>query len=606
LATDSSDNSSWSGVRAFNLSNPFKPTAPQRHPTVETISFYFKGICENSTDPNSPTINYEFYVDTSNPPTTLKQNSTNTTYTADFANNTYYFRCRANDNEYNSDYTEVTTYLIDNTALWNTTVETKTPVYESSLNDFYLNVTYNNRSNFITDVSGAELHYDGAVYSMTESTISNNTYRFKAGSVLAPFKNSVSFLYNITITYVNGSKGYETIGNFTQTIIDLNMYSCDGSTNATSVIAFNFTLRDEYFDSLFNISNRTSGTSEFDIKMDMNYFLDDSSNYKNLSIVANNVTNLTICMNPADASYNHTTIVDYGGEGYDRRQYHFNKDNFNNATDHINLYLLEISKASSTIITVEDESGGALENYIVNIKKYFVGTDEHKTIGMLKTNIDGQDHIYLQHNEPFYKFIITDPNNDIVYTSGDTKITRSSVTLTVGGVSWGEEVDEFEETSVNANFDNSTRTFSLTYSGKDDDVDKICMKVTQERRSGTTLVGTKCSTSTSDTLTQTVTGDGLFVMNAWGEKDTVKYPLISKTHDDRKTYSTIIGTEGLFLALLVILIISFAMIWSPTAAIFGSIVGIIIAFLFGFINLGVGSIIGLIIVGIILMIKSKV
>lgn len=488
-------------------------------------------------------------------------------------------------------------------AITNYTVGIEKGAIEGEAYKYFLNVTYYNLTEFISSLS-ATVHYFGEVYDMTSSLITGGKYGFESENVVTPFTDSVSLLYNITINYANGSIGYETTGNFTQTISSVSFYDCYGKTNATSVMVLNFTLWDEYADTMFNDSY-ISNSSDFDIDLDMHYYLDDSSQYKNLSITANNVTNLTICMSPADISYNHTTIVDYGATTYDRRQYHFYRDNIDNVTDNIHLYLLEVPKATSTTITIEDNNGQALENYIVDIKKYFIGTDTHKTIGMLKTNVDGKDHIYLQHNEPFYKFIIRDTSGEIVHTTGDTKITSGTVTLTVGATSWGEEVSEIEGIYVSTQFDNTTRTFTLTYAAESTDFDKICMKVTQERRSGTEELTTKCSETSSGTLTYTVTDTGLYVLSSWIEVDGTLYPLESLTQDDRKTYNEVVGTDGLFMALLIILIISFALIWSPMAAILGSIIGIVIAFFFGFINLGIGAIIGLIIVGIMMMVKLK-
>ncbi|GAH11274.1 unnamed protein product, partial [marine sediment metagenome] len=45
------------------------------YPSATDHNFSFNGICENSSDIDSATINYEFYLDSSNPPTTLRKKS---------------------------------------------------------------------------------------------------------------------------------------------------------------------------------------------------------------------------------------------------------------------------------------------------------------------------------------------------------------------------------------------------------------------------------------------------------------------------------------------------------------------------------------------------
>ncbi len=64
--------------------------------------------CNGSTDADGDTINYEFYGDTNNPPTTLLQNSSLITYNwSGLTENFYYWRCRANDNITHSDWIDI-------------------------------------------------------------------------------------------------------------------------------------------------------------------------------------------------------------------------------------------------------------------------------------------------------------------------------------------------------------------------------------------------------------------------------------------------------------------------------------------------------------------
>lgn len=79
--------------------------------------------CSNSTDIDGDTINYEFYGDTSNPPTTLLANSTNTNYTWSIPiANGYYWRCRANDGTEEGNYSE-TRFLSQITGAINVSVD---------------------------------------------------------------------------------------------------------------------------------------------------------------------------------------------------------------------------------------------------------------------------------------------------------------------------------------------------------------------------------------------------------------------------------------------------------------------------------------------------
>ena len=119
-------NSTWANTQFIDFTQIDAPTTPDIYPTGTYHNYSFNGICENST--GLGTINYEFYFGSNNPPTTLVQNTTATTFANDYVNGTYYFRCRANNEQYNSRYTSVTIVNLDNTAIWNSTVEIETTV----------------------------------------------------------------------------------------------------------------------------------------------------------------------------------------------------------------------------------------------------------------------------------------------------------------------------------------------------------------------------------------------------------------------------------------------------------------------------------------------
>jgi len=133
----------------------------------------------------------------------------------------------------------------------------------------------------------------------------------------------------------------------------------------------------------------------------------------------------------------------------------------------------------------------------------------------------------------------------------------------------------------------------------------LAMSVTQEKRSGTLQLGEHCSSLEENTLTQAITGDGLFTMQVWQEIDDNSYLLSGVTQDDRKSFSSVIGNEGIVIAIFIILTITLVMIWSPGAAVVASLVGIIAMTILGLLNLGWASLIAMIILGGFLVYKLK-
>jgi len=103
-ATDSQGDAGLPNSTTITITNPttnLAPTVPEiggPENASSTIGNSQTLRCANSTDPDGDTINYVFYMDTNTPSTTMRQNSTATTYT--FSTNDgwiYYWRCKAED-----------------------------------------------------------------------------------------------------------------------------------------------------------------------------------------------------------------------------------------------------------------------------------------------------------------------------------------------------------------------------------------------------------------------------------------------------------------------------------------------------------------------------
>ncbi|MBI5871863.1 hypothetical protein HZB88_02150 [archaeon] len=103
----------WLNSSASTINNapPSIPTLGNPADGARTTGNSVTLNCASSSDIDGDTINYEFYGSTTNPPTTLLQNSTGTTYAwATTDGNTYYWRCKANDASSASGYTSVKSF----------------------------------------------------------------------------------------------------------------------------------------------------------------------------------------------------------------------------------------------------------------------------------------------------------------------------------------------------------------------------------------------------------------------------------------------------------------------------------------------------------------
>mgnify|MGYP001617367703 FL=1 len=219
-------------------------------------------------DVDNDTLSYEFYADKNNPPTTLKQNTTGTTYGLTFdSTGNWYFRCRSHDAFDVGSYSAATEFYVDFLvpSFRNNGTNTTTP----KLNDvvgIYINATDDRGIDTIT-----------LQHNFTGSVINVST---KANSV-----SVINATYNITVTatknqaiayrfYINDTIGgmnispqvFLTVNNTVPTIIHQSQFINISPYNLTPH-SFNVSASFEDLDNFSDFINRsityTSGTCNY-------------------------------------------------------------------------------------------------------------------------------------------------------------------------------------------------------------------------------------------------------------------------------------------------------------------------------------------------------
>jgi hypothetical protein len=108
----------------------------------------------NGTDPNGAGLTYYLYINETNPPTTIYENSTNTSYNFTGTNGIYYARVRSDNDLIVSNYSDVVVFTINVNAIPNTPNITY-PANGSKINSNGIEITYNT-----TDVDNDTLTYE--------------------------------------------------------------------------------------------------------------------------------------------------------------------------------------------------------------------------------------------------------------------------------------------------------------------------------------------------------------------------------------------------------------------------------------------------------------
>ena len=243
------DSEGYHNFTTFNLSiSQAPPSTPNLQlPINNTFTANYSIIlsCDGSTDDNTANdaINYEFYVEREvNPPTILWQNYTNTTATNTSIelDGTYWWGCKANDNQSVSSFSEIRSFVVDRRFIKDTTETFNTQVVESSSQSFMMNLTYNNLT--VSDIT-AVFNYNNTNYTTTKTDESNNRFSFKS-EVIIPIVETTplvkGFGWNFTITQLNETISLNNSYINTQTIIGLVLTNCTEG-NRT----LNFLIKDE-------------------------------------------------------------------------------------------------------------------------------------------------------------------------------------------------------------------------------------------------------------------------------------------------------------------------------------------------------------------------
>jgi len=608
FANDTLNNINETNV-TFNINIP--PTTPQRNPTAFITNFTFNGICENSTDEEGGTINYEFYVSTSSPSTTLRQNSTSTTLLlANEGNGTQYFRCRANDGISNSDFSAETIVDINTIDIFNSTVEVEPTITQGQSTDYHLNITYNNFSNYVDDVT-AKIEYDGLSFDMGRVIIDSNTFRFSRTNVIIPVITTREVLFNVSIEYYNGTFATQTIGNFTQTVTAIEIGNC--SVLGDEIL--NYTILDEEtLENEIEGYNLTNTTIEVEVTLTS---IDDPSIAFNYTEKNTTSKNVIICVTSGIlglTNYSLDATVSYNADDYETEYHYIQNYLQTNDSKPQNILLLDLQTIDSTsfLVTFRDEFFVPIQGAIIDLQRKYVGEGLFRSVEHGLTNIAGETVLHLVSEEVIYKFVVT-KEGEVLYTSTELLALCQAVPCEID-LQAEERIVERQDWGSVDNLDFSLRLnedereVTLTFLTRDGSSAQMFLETNRSDAYINETVCTETLTSSSGTLTCAVPvsegNDTYFVIVTKDDTPVTKarFNLEIKPVD-------IFGRTSIIMTIFLFLTLVLLVVQSAIAMIIFGIIGLIFA---GYLTLFAGgsgvvvgaSIIWLIIAGMIIIWKA--
>jgi hypothetical protein len=468
-----------------------------------------------------------------------------------------------------------------------------TTAYETSIETFYLNLTYNSSATSIV----AKLNYDGTNYSSINIGSGDNG-SFKA-VITIPLLNATA---NKTFFWYINNVAQDR---YNQTVTPITLVFC----NATyTTKAINFTYYDE--DTLLPITASTNNTK---IKTYFNYWVGDGSikksyNFQNLSSTSNT---FSFCMAPAFLpNINYDLILEYGANGYLDNEYNILAGNLSNSTANISLYLLPTSLGTKFVHTVR-EGIDSVPNVLVRVSKFFVGLGVYKEIGIRLTDSTGRFTQYLELDKRYKYTIIEDGNSTTdIEINAICAVAPCEITLQIEGAT-SQILDEIEAyIAQNVNYtlwvNKTTKMVYLDFEDLLGTAQYWRLYVYKPYFGNEThdVICNLTSYSTSGSLSCNYTGySGDIFARVYISRSPEKLvDFINFLNDD---VAPTLGESGLLASIILLLLIIFAGARNPSNALIMIPFGMIILKFIGFMPLPWEAIVGISIVCGIIAFKMK-
>ena len=288
--------------------------------------------------------------------------------------------------------------------------------------------------------------------------------------------------------------------------IDYTLNPCNVS---DYTLTLNFTVKDET-----NFSNMNASAD-----ITLNYGVNNYSQDRTYSYFdhLNNNSNFRVCMFPNYTSFYITGLISYFSPGYDRRDYWFNQAHISNQTQNIPLYLATTASTDIFTFTVKDEADNQVKDAYIYVERWDIGTNNFYTVGVIKTDINGNAFINMRLNDAWYRYKVF-YNNILYLTTDPVKESTTSRTLriNIGSSTPLQNGENNSYSIINGishllTFNNDTNTFTFVYADSTGLTNIGCLEMSKMFMNTTTSIYSSCINSASGTLSYIATDNATYV-----------------------------------------------------------------------------------------------
>lgn len=449
-------------------------------------------------------------------------------------------------------------YFTENSFTYNATTT------EFSPESFAINITYN-KTTYLS--SSANLIYNGTRYLGTKTSDSGSVVFTRSLTVpITPAGANNTFYWEILLSNSTSTiKSNSTFYN--QTVNPILLGLCNATLYAPVII--NYTIFDE--NTLLPLNATMDAT--------FMYTIGNSSSYKNYSLDSG-VSNTTykFCSN-TNETLNVDIVMELNASGYNNRIYSFGDISFDNVTNEQSLFMLNSSYGTNIIIEVTDQGLKPLEDYVVEIYRYYPSINNYKLVKSDKTDEFGEIVARLIENEVKYRFNFINPLGTTVKSTNDVVIACRSTYCVVPFVIEDSEDDYLRFRNVtdfaySLSYSNSTNAFTLTWNDVTGELTSIRLLVEKIMFNGTTIICNDSLSTISDTLT-CVVGSDTANYRVQAFRNGIRFAEANQKVND---LSSTFGLEGLIWSFFLLFTLIAVGLYNPPLA--------VILYLGGFIAVG--------------------
>ena len=218
------------------------------------------------------------------------------------------------------------------------------------------------------------------------------------------------------------------------------------------------------------------------------------------------------CISPNSTNYTISVDIETDGATLAKNYYYLTDATVTNvSTTNVTLYLINDSAATLTELEVVDASSYPIEDVLITIQSYDVGTDTYYTVAMAKTSYLGKDLVYLNWYDTFYKFIFV-KDGETLYSTTPYKISETpQIFKIVPATTYVFE--KFRDFQYSLTYNNETQNFVLTFVKPSGDVDAGCLRVYKRNITNDYTICETCEVSSSATIYCNIAdwGNGTFI-----------------------------------------------------------------------------------------------